>query len=66
MADDTSDLFQEEMNERQELERLRALVVDLKCAGQAMSEELLYFIEAAKGDNGDPMAFPAAQLSLTT
>lgn len=66
MGGDTSDLFEEEMGEREELDKLRALVIDLKDAGQALSDELEHFLAAAKEDCGEDEVFPAAQLALKT
>lgn len=66
MGGGIGDLFHEEMSEREELARLRELVIDLKEAGQTLGEELRHFIEAAKEDCGDGAAFPAAQLALKT
>ena len=58
------DLFQEEMDERKEIEQLKALVIELKQTGQALSTELRYFVDAAIEDSDEPTAFPAAQVSM--
>lgn len=55
------DLFESEMNDRAEIERLAGVVEDMRRAGIKLRNQLSDFVEAAMLDNADVKAFPMAQ-----
>lgn len=55
------DLFEEEMNDRAEIERLSGLVKELLVSGNRLAGELQSLVEIAVEDNNDKSALSESQ-----
>ena len=55
------DLFEGEMSDKAEIERLNCLVDELRRAGVKLRDELDVFVRVAVADNANAKVFPKAQ-----
>ena len=58
------DLFEGEMNDREEIKRLSGVIEDMRRAGIKLRNELSDFVDTAKFDNESNTVFPKAQEAI--